>query len=489
MVCELCAYMPFSLIERGNTTIMKKIITVTIFFLSFLLLTPNADAKAPDYNGGVLNEYIYEEYFFLTGDPIKFSGTAKVTEKEAKGKITTTYRFTLTNANNDKLTRSISLETTLNNREDKGQTTSETNIKSYSEKITIGKSKYTLDDYQFSQSTVIDNRPASDYYSGNIVGRKIYKTETNELITIHISGKNMGYENFWGATETQLIDYTIDSNMGRAFVTSRVSDSKSKTLQYEPHDPSLSSFIGGYVVVSTSDMIGEYTYDIPYSSWNKKGTLHLSQERSPSIERLIVPKFRDLANHWAQDDIEKLYSLGIFDETSSFFSPNTPMNRFQFTVGVAKAVDLRVFEEPKKKKTTTKAIYKDLNPKDPDYGYIESAAQKKIINGMSADLFAPKGSITRAQAVTIFVRALGMEGRAPNPGYKTQFLDDAKIQKWAKDSVYVASELGLVYGDQNNRFNPEKPLTRAEAAALLVRFLDFLENDLKQNYRDDILFF
>ena len=273
----------------------------------------------------------------------------------------------------------------------------------------------------------------------------------------------------------------------RAYVTSKVSDSKSKTLQYEPHDPSLSSFIGGYIVVNESDMMGEYTYDIPYGAG--KGKVQLNKENVPTIERLIVPKFRDVSGHWAQDEIEKLYSLGIFDEITPFFSPNTPMNRYQFTVGVVKAVDLRVLEAPKNKKTPRKAIFSDLDPKEPNYLHIESAVQQGIINGFTPELFKPDNPITRVQAVAIFVRALGMEGRAPSPGYTTHFVDDSSIPAWAKDSVYVATELGLIYGDKYNRFNPHNQLTRAESSAILIRFLDFLENDLKQNYRDDILFF
>ena len=38
-------------------------------------------------------------------------------------------------------------------------------------------------------------------------------------------------------------------------------------------------------------------------------------------------------------------------------------------------------------------------------------------------------------------------------------------------------------------FKPHDTLTRAQAAAIIERFLQYLENDLKQNYRDDILFF
>lgn len=482
---------------KSHKKLSRQLAFACALLISLFLLAPRAEAKPPDYNGGVLNEYTYEEVFFLSGKPILFSGKATVSEKENKNQVTSTYRFTLTGEKGEKLSRSVVYVADLDKREDKGQTTSESSIKSYSEKITLpNKSTYTLDDYQFSQGTVIDNRPASDYYSGNVIGRKIYKfkdgvdkKKPEELITVHFTGRNMGYENFWGATETQLIDYEIVKENGQsAFVTSKVSDSKSRTLQYEPHDPSLSSFTGGHAVLSESTMISEYTYNIPYGAGS--GTLHLNQERTPKIERLIVPKFRDLNKHWAKDHIEKLYSLGVFDETTQFFSPNTPMKRYQYTVGILKAVDVRVLEDPKsKKKAPKKAIFKDLNVKDPNYLYIESAVDKGIITGVTPDEFNPDGPVTRVQAIAILVRALGMEGRAPSPGFRTHYVDDHKISDWAKDSVYVATELGLVSGDERNRFNPQQPLTRAQAAALTDRFLEFLENDLQQNYRDDILFF
>ncbi len=460
---------------------------------SILLATPSAEAKPIEFNGGVLNEYVYEEVFFLTGSPITFSGKATVSEKESKGLLTSTYRFTLASKAGDKLTRSVVYVSDLDKRVDKGQTTAQTAVKSFSEKVTIGKNlTYTLDDYQFSQGAVSDNRPASDYYSGNIVGRKIYKMvsktpKAEELIHVHISGRNAGYKNFWGATETQIMDYEIVTKAGQAFVTSKVSDSKSRTLQYEAHDPSLSSFTGGHAVISKSNMIGEYSYDIPYRAG--KGVVHLSKEKVPKIERLIVPKFRDVSTHWAKDDIERLYSLGVFDEKSQFFSPNTPMLRYQFTVGVLKAVDIRVLEQPKKSKVPKQPIFKDLNVKDPDYPFIESAVEKGIITGVTPEAFNPNSPITRVQAVAILIRALGMEGRAPSPGYRTNYVDNNRIPAWGKDSVYVATELGLIYGDEKNHFNPNAPLTRAQSAALLVRFLDFLENDLKQNYRNDMLFF
>ena len=474
--------------------------TLSIPLLALLLvltaMIPLASAKVPEYNGGIMDEYEYEEVFFLTGYPIKFTGKATVTEKENKDILTSTYKFNLVSNTGDKLTRSVVYVSDLTKHVVKGQTTSDRAVKSYSEKITMtDKTTFTLDDYQFSQGSVIDNRPATDYYSGNIIARKIYlknykieKDTIKEEITVHITGENVGYQNFWGATDTQFLDYEIVTPSGTAFITNKTSDSKSRELKYETHLPSLSSFVGGNSVVSSSDMISEYKYNIPHYAGS--GTIKLSKQKSPTIERLIVPKFRDIAKHWSKPNIEKLYSLGILDESSNFFSPDAAMKKDLFTIGVAKAVDLRVLEEKTtKKKTTKKPLFEDLDVKDPNYGYIESALNKGIVTPKSKGQFGANDSITRAEAVTIIVRSLGLEGRAPTPGYKTKFIDDLKIPKEAKDSIYIASELGLIDPDKKNRINANEVLSRGKASQLLVRYLNFLESDLKQNYRDDMLYF
>lgn len=469
-----------------TTKVKFLLLNVSILFVIFFCAF-SVKASPPDFNGGVKNEYLYEEYVFVSGAPVKFSGKVTISEREKATQRTVTYRFSLTNGTSDKLSRSVSYLTDINERAEKGQTTSQTSVKSYSEKITIAGTTYTLDDYQLSQGVITDNRPASDYYSGNTAGRKTYTTNSNNQVTVYFNGTTAGYENFWGSTETQTMNYEISSPLGIILVKSSVSDSKSKFLQYEPHEPSLSSFPGGHALISQQNMIGEYVYTLPGST--TADTVYLQQEMVPKIERLIVPKFRDLSGHWAKSNIEQLYSLGVFDEKSSFFSPGTPMNRYQFTIGVLKAADIRVLEQPKKERVPKKAIFSDLDLKDPRYLYVERAFQKGIIKGVNAAEFKPDNALTRAEAVAILVRALGLEHRAPVPGFKTSYVDDSSIPNWARDSVYVAGEIGLVYGDQNNRFNPAKAMTRAEASALIIRFLHFLESDLKQNYRDDLLFF
>lgn len=467
---------------------------IILAFLLVVVVGPNkSSAEFVDLTGGIKNEYTYEEYVFITGQPMKFTGTSKnvkVKTTVSNGKITEDYKVTLTGPNSAKLTRDFVYVSNVNNYDVIGQSTATGEVTKYKETITIGSVTYTLDDYQLSKSVFTDKRAASDYFSGNAIFRKTYtyklRNGTLQQITVEGYGKNVGYENYWGATETQIMEYVYTFADGKeGLVKNRASHSKSKTLNYEENPASESSFDGGYSVNTDADTMSEYTYELPSGT----GTIEFNSEYMPRIERLIVPKFRDLSKHWAKESIEKLYSLGILTDNSNFFSPNTPMLRYDFAVAIGKAIDRRVELENKKKPTTvTTTPFTDVRKARADYSYFASTANKGVIAGVGPKSFQPDGKLTRQQAATILVRALGFEGKAPDPGYKTHYTDDAKIANYARDAVYVVTELGLMQGS-GDKFNPTATLTRAESASIIVRFLQYLESDLKQNYRDDILFF
>lgn len=497
---------PFSILvnrlieEREEHNHMQKyVIKICISCLALIIMMwgiqVDASAASPETTGAVKNEYTYEEAVFISGKPVVFTGTSKnvkITEKESKGKITETFNMKLTSKSGDTLSRTVSYESDVVDHTTIGQKTVNGVVKKYSEKIVISGTTYTLADFQFSQGTVTDNRAASDYYSGNVISRKTYtssgeRNQPTQTITIETDSRHVGYENFWGATETQITEMVISKSDGTTgHVKNRLSTSKSRVLNYEDNPANLSSFDGGYAVVSEKDVISEYTYNLS----GVTGTLNLNAEYMPTIERLIIPKFRDISSHYAKSGIEKLYSLGIYEDASNFFSPNTPMKRADFTIAIGKAVDLRVMEEKNSKKTSTTSIFKDVKRTMKDYAYIESAVKKGIIKGVTPDYFKPDNPITRAQAAAIFVRALGLENKAPEPSYMTKFVDDANIPDYARDGIYIVNELGLMTGDSvTGRFNPNQPLTRAQASVVLERFLNYLENDLKQNHRDDVLFF
>jgi len=493
---------------------MRRFLAVFIV-LSLFIMPAKALAVPTEFSGGVNNEYEYEEYVFLSGEPIKFTGDFKITETENKDKKTINYRFTLTPEDKSiegKLSRQVTYVTTYTRRDDKGQTIAQTSMSKVKETIDIGEDRYELEDYQFSKSDVIDNRPVSDFYTGNFAGRKYYTINRDEgKVIVEISGGDVGYENFWGSTDTQIVNYVIrvDRKVGdedvswQGTVKVQVSDSTTKKLSYSSNEADYSSIQGGHMKITRREMVSRYDYTlpklddegIPDGKKKRSGTVELSQSMVPKIERLIVPKFKDIGGHWAEEDISKLYSLDVFDDNSQFFVPNVAMTRAEFTKAVMRACNIRPTTEEKKTLTTRRnrqpevSPFSDVPTTDADYQYIKEAVEKDIIKGVTGNLFKPRDALTRAEAVVILIRALGFENKAPTPGYRTSFSDDRAIPDWAKDSVYVAAEIGLVKGDAGNNFNAGKVLTRAEASALLVRFLEFLEKDLQKDYRENIILY
>ena len=76
------------------------------------------------------------------------------------------------------------------------------------------------------------------------------------------------------------------------------------------------------------------------------------------------------------------------------------------------------------------------------------------MEGVAPGYFGPQGKITRAQAVTAFIRALGFENLGPGSSYHTGFADDGDIPLWARNNFAVARQIGLISGDTFGRARP-----------------------------------
>jgi hypothetical protein len=475
----------------NNLSKLFKLLVVVALFATVAPFHVGAESNQVDISGGVKNEYDYEEYVFISGKPVLFQGSGKnikITAKDSKGKRVTTYTYTLENKTGDKLKRTMTYEADVKDYVLIGQTTQNGSVTKFSEEFTIDNVKYSLIDYQFSNGLTIDNRPASDYYAGNIIARKIYEKQINsrnkERIEVNISSRNEGYNNFWGATEAQITTSEITFANGKvALIENRVSSTKSRTLNYEENSASLSSFLGGYAMNTQAEMVSIYTYNFG----DGEQQVESRATYTPVVERLPIPKFRDIANNYSRVAVEQLYSLGVFDEDLEYYSPSLKMQRYEFTIAISKAMNLRVFEEPLDKNTTT--LFKDVARSKKDYQYLVAAYEKGVIKGVSATNFSPEGDLTREQAATILIRALGLEDRAADSQSLTKYSDRAKISAYAKASVSEATRIGLLQGHANGTFSPQGKLTRAEAAVVIQRFLEYLNSDLKINYEESNLYF
>lgn len=94
-----------------------------------------------------------------------------------------------------------------------------------------------------------------------------------------------------------------------------------------------------------------------------------------------------------------------------------------------------------------------------------------LVNGYPDNSFKPKNNITRAEFIAIVNRALGFT--------KKDFVtfSDVDSNKWYYNDVARACSAGYISGYENNKFQPEKNISRQEVAAILFRLLKLANNN------------
>ena len=104
------------------------------------------------------------------------------------------------------------------------------------------------------------------------------------------------------------------------------------------------------------------------------------------------------------------------------------------------------------------------------------AANAGIVNGISTDLFAPNDKISREQLVAMLYRyADYLQLNTKVSDKVLSFNDSDKVSSYAVDAVKWAVENGIVNGKENNNFDPSGSASRAEVAAVLMRFAEFAQ--------------
>jgi spore germination protein YaaH len=97
--------------------------------------------------------------------------------------------------------------------------------------------------------------------------------------------------------------------------------------------------------------------------------------------------------------------------------------------------------------------------------------------GLSNNTFAPNNPLTRAEAVTVLVRAFNMTADG-----KVEYTFNDTAKHWARKEIEIARDNDIVLGTGKGRFEPDKPVTREEMAVILDRLLEN-KND-KKEYRN-----
>jgi hypothetical protein len=171
---------------------------------------------------------------------------------------------------------------------------------------------------------------------------------------------------------------------------------------------------------------------------------------------------------WFYDDVRYVCALGLFNGTSEdSFSPFAPMTRAMFVT-----VLYRLAGSP----ALGDARGTDFSDVENGLWYSDAvrwAARAGIVVGMGGGLFAPDADVTREQAAALLLRYARTEGQTlPALRDFASFADEDTIAPYAEEAVEALYRAEIVRGRLDDLFDPKSNATRAEAAAMLHRFIE-----------------
>ena len=181
----------------------------------------------------------------------------------------------------------------------------------------------------------------------------------------------------------------------------------------------------------------------------------------------LSPSFTDINGHWAKEDILFAAGRGLFlDTEESTFGPDTPLTRGMLVtaLGRMEGVDPVAYQN---------GTFTDVEAGAYYAPYVNWAVSKGIVSSTTSTTFAPDSSITREQMAVIMKNYTDKMGYSiPKTLESATFADNAQISSWAQEAVKTMQQAGILSGKTGNRFDPKDNATRAEAAAVLHRFVE-----------------
>lgn len=181
----------------------------------------------------------------------------------------------------------------------------------------------------------------------------------------------------------------------------------------------------------------------------------------------VSPSFADIAGHWAYGAIGFMVECGYMQGTSdTTFAPNLAFSR-----AMAATILYRMAGEPE---IASASAFTDVEPERWYSDAVAWAHDNDIVRGVGGGRFAPMVNITRQEMATILYRFATAQGYdvTLSSSVALDFPDANLINDWAGAEMGWAVYSGIMVGTDAGMLNPHGNATRAEAATLLMRFVE-----------------
>ncbi|MRN51751.1 hypothetical protein GJB61_01870 [Paenibacillus sp. LC-T2] len=206
---------------------------------------------------------------------------------------------------------------------------------------------------------------------------------------------------------------------------------------------------------------------------NTDGTTQATIKRNGNSIYSVVTSsksFTDIKGHWAKADIELLASkMVVSGTTATNFAPDHNITRAEFAALLVRSLALN--------SDAAAATFKDVKASDWFAGSIGAAVKAKLVSGYEDGSFKPNAPITREQMTVMIAKAITAAGKTVSSQAESLniFSDSSKISNWAKVSVSQSVQAGIISGMTDTTFVPLANATRAQAAVMLKRYLQYTQ--------------
>lgn len=282
-------------------------------------------------------------------------------------------------------------------------------------------------------------KPSSGGSSGgSSSGKTTYKVTTS---AVNNGGVNASPSS---AEKGAAITITLSPDKGYKLDKLTVTDGSGKTVS----------------TVKKSDTV--YTFTMPASAV-KVGVSYVKATETPS-----ETKFNDVsANDWFASAVDYVTGKGMMNGTAdNTFSPKANTTR-----GMVVTVLYRLENQP----STSAASFTDVASGAYYANAVAWANANGIVSGYGSGKFGPNDKVTREQLAAILYRYAQYKKYDVSVGEDTNILsyDDAQsISSYAIPAIQWACGAGVVTGKSGSKLDPKGNATRAEVAAMLMRFCE-----------------
>lgn len=282
------------------------------------------------------------------------------------------------------------------------------------------------------------SKRSSGSSGGSSSGKTTYKVTTSAVNNGGVNASPSSAEK--GAT----ITITLSPDKGYKLDKLTVTDGSGKTVS----------------TVKKSDTV--YTFTMPASAV-KVGVSYVKATETPS-----ETKFNDVsANDWFASAVDYVTGKGMMNGTAdNTFSPKANTTR-----GMVVTVLYRLENQP----STSAASFTDVASGAYYANAVAWANANGIVSGYGSGKFGPNDKVTREQLAAILYRYAQYKKYDVSVGEDTNILsynDAQSISTYAIPAIQWACGAGVVTGKSGSKLDPKGNATRAEVAAMLMRFCE-----------------